>query len=502
MNKVRKIVSSILIVFVLLIAINSVYKLTLWKNDVRLFAPMLSELWDIEHKTDVLYLGDCSDLSTDVSDSTSLGISGILNSYFPEWKVNNISHWGSHSGMYLSLLKRVDPAASIKTVVVTLNLRTFSPASLYSIYENNFIQSQILMRNRPPLFNRFVLAAGWYDTLNIDQRHEALRHRLRNQSLTLPYEFKFSNTAEWDSAMSHGTWKTQEGEWDMQRIEAACYAVKDYAMTLDSLHPRIADLDEIVRLAEIRNWNLIFNLLPENVSNVEELVSSDLTYFIKENRDFLLDRYRDKRVHVIDNMELLESSEFIEFTPNEHYTSSGRTKLAESVARALFTYYAEEGFSSSETFKKVSLFEVENNLEYHHWENLQTLTTKYVHSGQYASKTDAKEPYSIALVKILPEMPGNFSNWWFEFSCYVYTEHPVEDILLVYDLEAKGVERHWRGIKLREHFDIQMNTWQKIRHQYKVPTEYVPSERIKVYIFNNSGTPFYVDDIHIELKGS
>ncbi len=502
MKLIRVIGSFLMIGCLVLLVVNIIYTHTTWKSDVQKFAPILHELWEIEQQTDVLYLGDCSDLSTSESDTTHLGVSGILSNYFPEWRVNHISHWGCHAGMYLSLLQMMDETSPVKTVVVTLNLRTFSPASLFSIYENSFIQSKLFMNQQPPLINRFYLASGWYDTLNMEQRNEALHRQLLKQPLQSSGVVEFANTAEWDSAMADGSWKALDGSWDMHRIEAACYAIKDYALILDSLHPRIKDLDAIVELAEQRGWKLMFNLLPENVSHVENLTNSDLTHFIYLNRKFLLHRYRSMGVQVIDNLELLDSEEFIEFTANEHYTSSGRTKLAESVARALNNQYANEGHEISHEFKKITVFEEYNDLEYDKWENLQTLTKEVVHSGNYASKTDAKEPYSLALVKELTETPGNFSNIWFDVTFYAYSAFQVDEVLLVFDIEAPGLERHWRGIHLNENMSAELGKWQKVNYQYRVPSTHKNAKRLKVYVYNNSGKPFYIDDLQVKMMGN
>lgn len=76
----------------------------------------------------------------------------------------------------------------------------------------------------------------------------------------------------------------EDGSKNSEATVLACHYIKTYAFQIDTIqNPRIKDFDNIVALAKKRNWNLVFNLMAENIDKAESLVGNELVSFIKQN---------------------------------------------------------------------------------------------------------------------------------------------------------------------------------------------------------------------------
>ncbi|RLD65559.1 MAG: DUF4843 domain-containing protein, partial [Bacteroidetes bacterium] len=108
-------------------------------------------------------------------------------------------------------------------------------------------------------------------------------------------------------------------------------------------NPRMAEFDAIVDLARERGWNLVFNLMAENMEKAEQLVGDDLIFLMNENRELLLNYYRAKGVLVVDNLSGVEDSQFTDQNwTTEHYAEKGRKAIAKRVAAAMKIWYPDD----------------------------------------------------------------------------------------------------------------------------------------------------------------
>ena len=87
----------------------------------------------------------------------------------------------------------------------------------------------------------------------------------------------------------HG-WFDEQGQRGQEMTDLACHYIKAHAFQIRDDNPRIKDFDKIVELCKERGWNLVFNILPENVDKANELVGKDLLFLMKQNRDYLVKR--------------------------------------------------------------------------------------------------------------------------------------------------------------------------------------------------------------------
>ena len=316
---------------------NEIYRLTFWKIDREKFADLIDSLNKVVYNSDVIYFAESSNFSTLPSEKNQKRISDLLHDFLPKLRIKAVNKGALHARMFLSLCKNIPEDSPVKTVVVTMNLRSFNANWINSKLESQLMQQNVMLQPFPPLLNRFLLAFKAYDNKREEQRNAIIFDSWKKQTLVFPYPTKFSNTYEWDTTLANGSHLLPDGRWDMPKIELATSFVKTYGFQIDTLkNPRIRDFDNIVKYTKARGWNLIFNLLAENIVKAKELVGDDLLYLMRYNRDLLLSRYEKMDVTVVDNLEVLASDDFIDQNwTTEHYTARGRTQIAYNMALAI-----------------------------------------------------------------------------------------------------------------------------------------------------------------------
>ena len=307
----------------LVIALNFVYKATLWHNDVIEYSNVGKAVKTAE-TAEILYLGDCSDSYFGSDNTNEKGISQILDSLLPNTSVATISETGFHAGMFVRILHQLPENTNIKTVIVTLNLRSFSSYVFYAYEANSIDQRMVMLKNRPPLLNRFLLAFKVNKIHKGLARKEQLNKQQQNDKIPLtPHK----STHDWKATI-------ENGDWSDDKKNLAIGHLNNYAVQLtENTNSRIKDFDEVVAISKKKNIKLIFHLLPENTHETKQLIGEDLTKLIAYNRNFLHQRYNTENTTIIDNMELLPASDFIEVLPNSHFYYSGRKKMAEEIAK-------------------------------------------------------------------------------------------------------------------------------------------------------------------------
>jgi hypothetical protein len=325
MEAIKKIATKSLILAIALIAMNYAYKYTFLENDLEEYSGVNQKI-KIAKDAEILYLGDCSDSYFGENNKGEKGISQLLDSLLPNKKVATISETVFHAGMYNAILQQVPKNSKINTVIVTMNLRSFS-AQVMNTYINNSINQRLIMLddNYPTLLNRFFLTFKKAKHYTGEEYVNMKVKTWKETKFTHQNILKHQTMYDWKSAYENGKYNSLDSN---QTTKGAAH-IANYAFQINTAtNPRINDFDNIVKLTEKRNWKLIFHLLPENISESKKLVGEDLTNLINYNRKLLHKRYSTNNVQLIDNMELLNNSTFIENLPNSHYHYNGRRQMA------------------------------------------------------------------------------------------------------------------------------------------------------------------------------
>ena len=378
----KKLLIRILMAAAMLFVLNWIYTKWFFKKDVAEHSDILELVWQVEADScRIVYLGESSNVTCGVEETSKKKISQYLAEYFPGVKTGDMTKEASHAQTYYYLLKNIPRKSTVETVVVTMNLRSFDARWIYSNLETPLRKQLVLMEDYPPLMNRLLLALKAYPIRSEEELDSLTRLHWREDPLVFPYAFEWDNVYQWDSATAWRGLHNYEGEYDSRWTELACHYIKSYGFQIRDDNPRLKDFDDIVALSRKRGWHLVFNLMAENVDKANEYVGKELMYLMKQNHDYLLNRYGNlEGVTVVDNLNLVRDVNFIDQDwTTEHYYEEGRRIIARNVAEALKAYYPDE------------YREVERKWDVGHY-----------YFGDEIRKIDATTPYGPALI-----LPGD-----------------------------------------------------------------------------------------------
>lgn len=328
---------------VVLFVSNLVYARWFYHDDIiEADAKMLWEVDSLQDVSDVLYFAESSNATCAKNDTSFRWISQYLGDQVPGVTVNAIQHGAVHAATYLELLRNIRPGARTKTVIVTMNLRSFGAVWINSSLETPLMKANVMYKQYPPIIKRLMLAFNDFDNRDLSLRNHEIEQHWRHDFVNLPKDFPYHNIREWDNgtAVRYDDFKDSAGNFCLPKLELACNYIKIYGFTIDpKTNPRVADFDAIVRLAKEKHLNLIFNLLPENTQYADSLVGPVLVKLMRENRDFLVKRYNRDGVIVVDNLELVDGKDYVDQDAiTEHYNAKGRMAVAKNIAKVAAKY--------------------------------------------------------------------------------------------------------------------------------------------------------------------
>lgn len=341
----KKLLIRIVMVLTMLVVLNWVYSKWFFENDLREHSDIVELSWQVvDDSCRIIYLGASSNNSFGEEEHDKRKISAYLAEYFPMVKTGDLTKAAGHAQTFYYLLKHIPANSAVETVVVTMNLRSFGPIWIYSRLETALRKQLVLLEDEPPLVNRFLLGFKAYPIKTEQEWVDEIYWHRRHDPLDFPYDFPFDNNYAWDSAVGWRGVRGEMGRRDQEMTELTCHYIKAYGFTIADDNVRVKDFDAIVDLCRERGWNLVFNIVAENIDKANELVGKDLLFLIKRNRDYLLNRYGNMDgVEVVNNLSLVRDVNFIDQNwTTEHYYEEGRRLVAYQVAQHLRKYYPDD----------------------------------------------------------------------------------------------------------------------------------------------------------------
>lgn len=492
MSSLKPLLYKSLLLLLILIGVNYIYKFVFLEADLQLHSPIINLVRNIVDKEcEVIYLGESSNITTRENDLDKRPISDFISDYYPTIKFGTITKEASHAGIYYELLRNIPENAKVKTVIVTMNMRSFNANWMYSNLETPLQKSLVLLKKYPPLVNRLLLSFRGYDIKTAKERQEQYEQSWKNDLLTLPNSFPYKNVVDWDHGMAAKGIRNSEGKVDEMLTALACNYIKTYAFQIDvETNQRISDFDKIVALAKERNWKLVFNLMAENVERAQELVGDDLVHLMKQNRDLLVNRYHKNGVIVVDNLEKVPDEQYIDRNwTTEHYAENGRRSIAKNVALLMKSIMPQGSFTLA---KKT---EFKNDCEGEiKWNQMPSLSLEKSFKGKQSSKILNGQPYSITFEYPIKNLPDSLKNVEIEFQLYQSsTEHSAK---LNIEIAGKQFPLHVYSESLTN-LSQTVNNWSKVYFKNELPINFKKGDFVKVYVFNAAKTPIYIDDIRI-----
>ncbi|MBI1316430.1 hypothetical protein GC167_06165 [bacterium] len=334
----RNILGRLGLVLLVLLGMEEVYRRVHYAADMRLYAPAVVRFDSVVGLDgDVLYLGESSNWTTGPEDRDMRSISQMVGDALFPVVVRDFTEPATHGGHYRRLLERIPDFSGIETVVVTLNLRSFGPDWVYSRLEPQLARQFLLAELEPRLWARLRIGLG-SSVLDSPERLEGLRNR-QWASVVLPAPAPYPTTRAWDRALNEIGWLDADRMRNQDSTELACHYVKSYGFGIDpARHPRVRDFDAMADWARTRGKRLVFLLLAENVQQAEALAGPEIAELMRAHADFLVHRYRSRGIEVVNALEVLPPSAFIDKDwTTEHYTEAGRSVLARRLTHQLQT---------------------------------------------------------------------------------------------------------------------------------------------------------------------
>jgi len=494
-----KYISTRIITLILIISVTSiVYEKYFFESDVLKHSDAIHLIRNLDPNTEVLYIGESSNSTAHATDFDKRKISEMTADFYPKLVFDDITKPASHAGIYKTLINKIPEKNQIKTLIVTLNLRSFGWDWVESKLETALNKNMVLLESDFALYNRFRLGFKAYNQKSEQERRQAV---LKKWDAKLKIDKPYNSVNKWDKHIYKTGVLDDFGKRDDQKTALTAHFIKNYAFHIDTNnHPRIKDFDEIVEIAKKRNWNVVFNLLAENTERANELVGNDLVNMMVENSNLLKEYYTKKGVLVSDHLNLVADSLYTDRNwPTEHYKEKGRQIIGSHLATSLRQIYPEAYkhhtyLSYDEMISKTNVYE--NNLEtVKGWTN-ETRTNEQAFSGQYATKVNASHPYGptleIPFYKLNVSLKKSVS---YSFKALLTDQNKTSEIVIELHQKDKSVVRK---VKKISEFNLN-NHWQEVSHTFEIEEQFYNSEHFKIYLYNPVESAVYIDDLVIEF---
>lgn len=360
-------VSRLIIVLVILIGFNVLYKKEFYNADVQKYSRVKNRVDSAFQFGDIVYLGESSNTSFNPwTDTLKESISDFLQLYLPGQKVEAVTHESYHPGLFRQMLNlhpnhhfpwEFMSSHHDQTIVLGINIRTCGPTAIFSGNEASNQQEALFYSKRPSLLTRLFLSLKYYDHRDALEMERLKFQWWRSVDISgdgiVGDSFHILNRYKTVKRWIDDLATDQRPALPLQVKNMADAYVKEFAFLLDDNNVRVQDLKEIVKICNKLNIKLIFHILPPNIHHAERLFGNQLKQYLDYNYSFLKKRFVNWGVTVVDNYHLPEANENIsrftdQWYPTEHYDAVVR----KAIARSLIPFIVEEKSHIKDIFPK------------------------------------------------------------------------------------------------------------------------------------------------------
>lgn len=480
----------------LLAAMNFIYKKWFLEKDIQKHSEVINLVRNVPETVDIIYIGESSNITYLDTDLDKRPISAFVGDYFPGLSIAHITKPASHAGIYKTLLENIPKESEVKTIVVTMNLRSFDAHWVYSRLETPLQKSMVLLKPYPPLVNRFLLSFKAYDIKSEKEREDQVKAQWKKDKLEFPESRPYANVIEWDRWMAQTGIMDSTGARDRELTIYACHFIKGFGMQIDTLnHPRIKDFNKIIQLAEQRGWMVVLHLIPENMEDAATFVGNDLLYLMNGNRDLLIDYFKKRGAMVVDNLSSVRDELFItQDWTTEHYAEEGRKAIAAVLADSLKSFYPNE-------YREVE-YSQERSYSFFNdcdggilWPQQKTITDERAFSAPNSSKTGGANVFSTTFAYPLKAIPDSLKNSiTVDMKIFQYkTNHKA---MLQIVASGEHMERVTKNVQLGDQIS-KSNSWEDFHYTMPIPDSIKQADLLKIFLYNPSDEIVFVDDFSI-----
>jgi hypothetical protein len=349
---IKNVVSRLIVVLVILIGFNVLYKKEFYDTDVQKYSRVKNRIDSAFQYGDIVYLGESSNTSYNPwTDTLKESISDFLQLYLPGKRIEAVTHESYHPGLFRQMLNLHPNNRGLfefmarhqdQTIVLGVNIRTCGPTAVFSGNEASNQQEALFYSKRPSLLTRLFLSLKYYDHRDALEMERLKFQWWRSVDIsgagldTFRISNKYKTVKRWIDDLA----SDQRPELPVQVKNMADAYVKEFAFLLDDENVRVQDLKEIVEICNELSVNLIFHILPPNIHHAEGLFGNQLKQYLDYNYSFLKKRFENWGVTVVDNYNLPEANEKVsrftdQWYPTEHYDAAIRKAIAKSLVPVL-----------------------------------------------------------------------------------------------------------------------------------------------------------------------
>lgn len=476
----KKMIYKFALLAALLVLMNWIYGKFFFKDDLLKHSDEVELAWQVTNDSCVVvYTGESSNHTYSWKDKDQRKISDFIFDHFPGLRCGDMTKAASHAEVYYYLLENIPEDSPVKTVIVTMNMRSFGYDWIESDLENAIQKQLVLIKDYPPFFNRFRLAFKDYDIKTEQERSKARYYHLCNDKIVFPYPFNYSTSHEWDYAKAHEGVIDSEGNWNNTLTILACHYIKTYGFQIHENNPRIKDFDNIVKLAKERGWHLIFNLLAENVDRANELVGSDILYLIRQNRDFLLNRYGNiENVTVVDNIGDVRNELFIDQNwTTEHYSEMGRRTIADHVAQAVSNYYPD-----------IYVENIAYDIPKNHYR---------IDLGFDSLTVCPAMPYGLTIKGRPADIDSNCEKVY--ISSRIWKEENSAASAIVMELYKNGAKTHFSNLPLNDMTNA-TGMWDFTTSVLPIDSTFFDADEFRIFLYNPTDSPIHIKSLDVSFE--
>jgi hypothetical protein len=302
----------ILIFLGVLLGTEYLYSTFFYESDLKQHLPLLLEFRSMEEGNDVLFLTQSSIYEKQDPSSQPGYLSEILGNHYPDLTVSEIIIENGELVLVNAILPTLDADLLPKTLILNLALHEFAwEKSLHSQYFA-FKKNSRLIATPSAALNRmrFLLTRGH---ITERERMGMIHREWENDKIDIPAMPHYLCVKDWDRKMLLDGVKDEKGEYDHQQTALACHYIKQFGAPIDFRHhPLMKELDELIGHARKMDFELVINLVPQNVEDMQRLVGEDLITMLAHNRFVLSSKASENGIAFVDNSSLLGASDFLD----------------------------------------------------------------------------------------------------------------------------------------------------------------------------------------------
>ena len=138
---------------------------------------------------------------------------------------------------------------------------------------------------------------------------------------------------------------------------------------------------------------------------------------------------------------------------------------------------------------------VSSDLENLSWMNQNTLSKDVAHSGMFSGKLDSLNQFSFGFSNTFNNLSDTIPTS-VDVSVWIYYPQLKISSSIVISIDSVGKNIFWKGFPLNDSIKA-VNQWQEVKVTFEIPKKVMPTDNVKIYVWNTDKRTFYMDDMRL-----